>query len=192
MGLKTRPTSVPTVATDVALPLSCTMVLAPGYNDNNVPPGTWGLRLIRNGSGMALRFVLGLSEILLGVLLEVTGGRRWSCPFDVPGPLHGTGMPQTCREEAECVKTDVSGARMPLGTFQTMLMFHGFLDTPKGKDSQRIGQVKVELLLDHRAGRELTGQGPQRGTGSEQRLGIQVCLAYTVALTVSSQTVLVG
>lgn len=66
---------------------------------------------------MALRFVLGLNEILLGGVLEATRGRRWSCLFGVPGPLHGAGMPQTFREEADCINTDVSEARIRLGTF---------------------------------------------------------------------------
>lgn len=80
-----------------------------------------------------------------------------SCPFGVPDHLHGAGMPQTFREGTECVKTDVSEGRIQLGTFQTMFMFHGFLDVPKGKDSQRIGQVKVGTTVR-----------PQRGTTTGQ------------------------
>lgn len=74
------------------------MVLAPRYKDSGVPLRTWGLRVIGNGSGSALRLVLGLREILLGGALEVTRGRRLLCPFDVPGPLCGAGKPQTSRE----------------------------------------------------------------------------------------------
>lgn len=44
----------------------------------------------------------------------------------------------------------MSEARMSLGTIQTMLMFHMFLEALEGKDSQRTGGVKVGLSLDHR------------------------------------------
>lgn len=59
---------------------------------------------------MALQFVLGLSEILLGGVLEVTRGRRLSCPFGVLGPY----VEQACHRHsgngAEGIKTDVSEA----------------------------------------------------------------------------------
>jgi hypothetical protein len=65
---------------------------------------------------MALQFVLGLSEILLGGALDVTRGRRLSFPFGVPGSLHGADMAQPFRDWVEYVKTDVPEARMRLGT----------------------------------------------------------------------------